>query len=65
MKKFHRYPTKKTAQNLGILMRCIDKAGGCCLYYTPEELRRMSALTLIKRISPNNITFIYTKESDE
>lgn len=56
-KRFHKYPTRKTAQSLGTLIRLIHKAGGCPQHYLPDKLDTISALDLIKILAPNGITF--------
>lgn len=57
-RRFHKYPTSKTAQSIGTLMRLIYNAGGDFLHYLPEKLDEITALDLIKVLAPNGITFI-------
>lgn len=56
-RRFHKYPTSKTAQCIGTLLRLIHNAGGDFLHYLPEKLDTITGLDLIKILAPNKITF--------
>lgn len=56
-RRFHTYPTMKTAQSFGTLIKLVHKAGGNPLSFTPERLKGMTAFELIKVLAPNRIIF--------